>query len=278
MAKLETGETVIEARLKAAIAAHKDKIIDEFIKQAHDQGHNINKSDINSVTLHRAKDLSFAVENFDIGKFVIQDPDVPVKLDGTEWNNNADTPGQVNFKVNETTEDTYNWSMTAGVKTGLKVTAGIEYGLPENKGKMSVEASIEASVSTTSGTAHKKTRTWEKDVGQTVNPYTHFRMDVYGVQLKGYAPYTITSRVSGKALVRIKYSFHGDRNKTPEIDVRQLLSQKDQRVSVEGQITGLQGYDWDIQSESHPLTAAEKTSLPIGLKEVGGSVRTLELA
>lgn len=268
MPNIDTGKNVIEERAKAAIKRYYNIIVNRFCEGAKKEGHNIKPQNVTAVTYGGLQNLTFSVVDFHLGNFVIEDPQDLVYLDGTSWDNNASTQADTSFNVGEVTTDSYTWSMTAGVKFGVSVSDTLEFGIPGAKETVKAEVSVEASASTTHGTAYSKAHHWDKKFEQQVKPYSHFELYIYGQQVKGHVPYTITAEATGKALVKIVFNYYGSRQHTEKVNLTELLHESGIKVVHSGIISGLQGYKWYLDSHDRPLNEDEKTHLPNGVTKI----------
>lgn len=262
MAILDTAENVITQRSKDAIKSNKAEIIRQFCKGAQDQGHNVQPSDVTSVAFKALKSMSYTVPDLKFGKFVIEDAKDLKYLDGTVWDNNLPTEGSDDFDVNETTTDTFTWSVTAGISYGAKVGGKVDLGVPGVSGEVSTELSVDTTVSATQGSARSYQRSWTKKIGATVPAYYHYEKRAYATQVRGHVPFSITAKATGTVRIKIEFSFHGKRTRTVETDLAKLIGKKKTVLTQSGTISGIQGYDWYIETGGHALSDDEKHALP----------------
>ena len=262
MAILDTAENVITQRSKDAISRHKTEIIRQFCKGAQAQGHNVQPSDVTSVTFKDLNSMKYTVPDLKFGKFVIEDAKDHKYLDGTIWDNNLPTEGNDDFVVNKTTTDTFTWSVTAGISYGAKVGGKVDLGVPGISGEVSTELSVDTTVSATQGSARSFQRSWTKKIGATVPAYYHYEKRAYATQVRGHVPFTITATATGKVDINIEYSFHGKRSRIVDTDLAKLIGKQKTVLTQSGVISGIQGYDWYVDTGGHPLSEDEKHALP----------------
>ena len=279
MSQFDRVDDVINMRASNAVAAQKDKIIAEFIAGAKTRGHDIPRSAVTSVTFKKIDALKIDVEDYRIFPFVIEQAELPTYLETTTYINNANTPAKVDFEIDKTTGDTYSWTMTTGTKTPVRVSGIVKIDVPGvMSGPVTADVNINASLATAAGTAHASSHRWKHKFSQSATPYSQFKRDIYGLQVSGYAPYTIKARASGRAEIVIEFSYHGPRKHVASVLLGRLLGESGTSLEHSGKIDGLQGYDqYHIDNRDRPLTEAERRILPTGLHEMQFSYQEFRL-
>ncbi|MEO9894931.1 MAG: hypothetical protein ABJD13_07060 [Paracoccaceae bacterium] len=280
MPQIDRGDDIIQKRASNAIAAQKDKIIAEFIAGAKTRGHDIPVDAVTSVTLKRIESLKISVENFHVFPFVIEQTDLHTYLDSVTYINNASNPANVDFEVDKTTGDTFSWTMITGTKAPIRASGSVTIDLPHSpQERIGTDVSINATLTTAAGTAHATAHRWKHSFSHPVAPFTQFKRDIYGLQVSGYAPYSIKARASGRAEILIEFSYHGAQRKhVASVLLGRLLGEAGTSLEQSGRIDGVQGYDeYFVDSHDRPLTEAERRNMPMGLHEMQFSYQELRL-
>jgi len=270
MAKIRTSDAVLEERTKAAIEKHMKEIRAEIVNRAHKQGHkDIKDSHIKSVTFKNLADVAYEIRKFDIGKFVITNPESLTFLDTGKWKNNGpQTPTQT-LEVVEETDDTYTWTISAGVTIKYETSTEVKIPLPVG-GSTKSTWSFQFNLNVTKGTAHHEKHGWRRKFEQPVSPYSYLEMTVYGVEVVGFSPFSITAFANGTAKCSCVIDYWGKRTKNFDIDLKQILNDRDRTFTSEGRIDGIQGYEWRVETKERPLTEEEKKAAPRGVS--GGAL------
>ena len=268
MAKIPTGIEEIDGRAKAAVKKHVDVIKKRFSEAAKKKGHNIDVKKISSITYLNLGKTNLEQQSFGLGDFVIDNPTDLTYLGGCEWDNNSSEGQSYDKVIDETTTDSYNWSITAGVTTTATESAEVGITVPGFSGKIATSFSLQLSLSVTHGVAHQEQHRWTDTFHQNVAPFTRSTMRVYGKQVVGHVPFTLTTIASGKAHCEAKFRHYGSRTRGFDIDLAELLGQNGCLLTTEGKISGLQGYDYSVKTEEEELTDEERRSLPEGLHEI----------
>lgn len=265
--KLQPTSAVLTDRVKSAMSTHMDAIKQEVVKGAKDQGYNITKADVKSVTFKGLKDVKYDIFSIDFGKFVVTNPKDMIWLDGMTWTNNSPGVAKRVLEVNESTEDSYHWQITAGFSYEYQSTQKLTIYSPaggsiENSFKFNF--SFEASY----GEASKKIHAWKNQFEQEIPAYSTLRMEVKGVQFTGYVPFTIQAEASATVQCECVVQYWGSHTRKFSFDVSRLLNKDDRTFVSTGRVDGVQGYDWDVQTfEPVALSEAERESLPLGISE-----------
>jgi hypothetical protein len=266
LTKIRTSDEVLDVRTKAAIGKYMKQIRAQIVKEAQAQGHHIKDQNIKSVTYQGLSDVSYEFSDLDLGDFVITDPESLLFLDKTEWDNNSAQTPTVTLTVDERSEDTYSWEISAGVTIKYETRTEARIYAPAG-GSITSSWSFQFDFTVTRGTAHRSARGW-KEFSQPVSPYSHTALTVYGVQFVGYSPFKVTAFASGKAKLEIKIDYWGSRTRNVKVDLARILSREERAFVSKGRINGIQGYKWDPKTVERPLNAEERAALPQGL--VGG--------
>lgn len=270
MAKIETSDAVLTARAKAAVGKYMKQIRAEIVKAAKKQGHSISDSNIKKVSFVGLKGTSYDIRSFKIGKFVITDPKNLYYLDHAVWTNNgAQTPTRV-LEVDQETDDTYTWQISAGVTIKYETSTEAKIELPVG-GSTRSTWSFQFNLNVTHGTAHTEKHAWKNEFNQPISPFSELDMTVYGVQVVGYSPFVLTAFASGSAHCKCVIK-KGLIKREPEfdIDLGRILSNAERTFTSEGRISGIQGYDWQINTNERPLSEQEKKTAPRGVS--GGRI------
>jgi hypothetical protein len=278
MAKLQPTDDILKARTKANIKKYLVQIKEKIVAQSKKEGHNISVKNVKSVTFKKLKDVTYEIFSITFGKFVITDPKDFVWLDGMTWVNNSPGPARRNLKVNESTEDTYNWQITAGFTYQYEQKEEFKIYAPAG-GSITSSFKFSFDFHASYGQASTKTHGWVNDFEQVIPANTVVRMEVKGIQFVGYVPFKIKARTSGKAECECIVDYWGKHTRTFNIDLPRILNDKERTFVSEGKVDGVQGYDWNVQSFTPAeLTAQQRKQLPQGVTEQHLFPKTLDLS
>ena len=272
MSQFDNAEAVLTKHAKDAIDRHRATIIQRFCEGAKKQNRNIKSSDVTGVTLLKLDKLAYAEPRLALGEFVIENAKDLHYLNGDSYDNNSSQPGQITFGVDETTTDTYTWSMTAGITVTEEASAELSVGVPGTQAKIGGKMSVSLSASTTAGIAHTHSRAWKKQITQPVAAFRHVDLSVFAQQVKGHVPFTLSTTTSGKAVIRISFNYYGSRTHDEPVDLKELIGASALSLVASGIINGLEGYKWYTDVQERDLSDDEKEALPHGLHASGDLV------
>lgn len=275
--KLQPTKDVLVARVEAAIKKHMDAIKQEVVKGAKDKGYNIKASNVKSVTFKQLKNVKYDIFSIDFGKFVITNPKDEIFLQGMTWTNNTKGSANEYLVVSKSTEDTYQWQISAGFSYEYQTTEKLTILSPIG-GSIENSFKFNFNFQASYGQASSETHAWENRFEQSIPPYSRIRMEVKGVQFTGYVPFTITAEASASVECECEVQYWGSHTQTFSFDLSRLLSKSDRTFVSTGKVDGVQGYDWDVKSfDPEELTMEQRAQLPPGVTEQNLLPDTLEL-
>ncbi|NIZ08493.1 ETX/MTX2 family pore-forming toxin [Pseudooceanicola sp. HF7] len=163
----------------------------------------------------------------------------------TTWENNTSVQNTQTFVVEETTSDTYSWSMTAG----LSVSSSFEVKVPFVGG---TETTIEMNTSTTQSESSTQTRKWSYSTQVHVPPYSRLVSSFIVNEAAYDAPFT------GKAVVRGKVYISFENGHVFHADIDDLITQlgwsrSTFEVYTSGVMTGLIGENFIVRTDEYDL-------------------------
>jgi hypothetical protein len=161
------------------------------------------------------------------------------------WENNTSVQGTQNFTVNESTTDSFTWTVKEGLEVSTKFQAKIPF-------VGSAESSIEMSLESTQSETHTTTKGWIYATQVLVPP----RSKVVSSFIVNQAKYDVsfTARVVVRGKVHIK--FQSGRFFEQEIDV--LIndagwSESTFKVHTTGMMEGVVGESFTVRTDEYAL-------------------------
>ena len=269
MSNIKSTKKALEASAKAKVDKHLAKIKAGIVAEARRKGHNgISEKHVKKVSFNKIKDLEFAID-MKIQDFIFTEKKALVHLDGMTWHNNSGGDGNRELRVKKTTDDEYTWKITSGFTAKTETSAKVSIDIPSaGSAEVTQTWSFAFDFHLETGIARKVSREWENTFHQDIPKYTSVRMEVRGVQFKGYAPFTLISKASGKIHCSYQIDYWGKHNGTFDINLDRLLNEKERTFVSDGRIDGIEGYEWDIYSSiPEELDEIQRKSLPRGISE-----------
>jgi hypothetical protein len=277
MARLQPTSDVLAARAKASIAKYMPQIKAAIVEEAKKQGHDISAKNVKSVTFQKLDKLTYDIFSIAFGDFVITDPNDLIWLDGMTWTNNSPGTATRTLVVDESTEDTYTWQITAGFTYQYQQSQEFNIYAPAGgsiKNTFTFTFNFQASY----GQASKKVHAWKNQFEQEIPPNSVVRMEVKGIQFVGYVPFTVTARANGTAQCECVIDYWGQHTRPVPIELSRILSEAERTFVSKGRVDGVQGYDWSVKSLTPvPLTPDQSAQLPAGVTGQSLALASLSL-
>ncbi|MDS9469791.1 ETX/MTX2 family pore-forming toxin [Paracoccus sp. MBLB3053] len=175
---------------------------------------------------------------------------IPRGVYHTDWENNTSVQNVQTFLVEETTTDTYTWSLTAGLKVSSKFTAKIPFG-------SGTENTVEMSTSVTETETQSTARRWSYSTQVFVPPHCKLVSSFIVNEAQYHVPFT--AKVTVRGYVYIKFSNGKYFGKEIDVLIKDLgWSPSTFMVHTTGELDAVVGESFTVRTDEYALDGTQR--------------------